>query len=530
MAAESSAAAAPYVVRAQLPELTPEFLARYYPRGVGVVHVELLHRHGERTPIAHRVPELMPKNWNFCALGNQLQKDFLAAVGLHVSGAATVAGERREQDGKRRRQIFALDSSRDGASVLGANGATAQHADDRSRRTSATCDYGQLTDLGRQSMTGLGAHVRALYVDALGFLPPTLAPGRIADVLRLRATMYTRTFESLQHALGGLYPHLPVGAPVFRVAVRPPERDNMFPDFGCENMSRMFAQLNAMATKRHAPELAQLREDIGKIPALQSFCETDLKTGGGRMAISLMDVLGTMRAHGLPLPDAINDAFLARLERLAAVEFLASGWHSVALTRMQLGRLVNELAENVAHAVEADRGNARDTQPRLGIRSGHDTSLAGLLAMFGHDASQPTGQMPADFVWPPFASSIRVELLKDTTTPSPAIQPAWEHEQADHADNRAQIPPDRRARPVGVADSLYRWAPGVGPSAQAHPRATHGYYVRVWYNDRALRLPTCRDPGAHHAGLGPSACTLDGFFKQIARFAASDDEARRECQ
>ncbi|KAJ2704714.1 hypothetical protein H4R19_005203, partial [Coemansia spiralis] len=252
-------------------------------------------------------------------------------------------------------------------------------------------------------------------------------------------------------------------------------------------------------------------------------------TGNPRMAIHLMDTLIPMRAHGLPLPAGIDDAILARIARLAAVEFLESGWRSAAVTRMQLGRLAHELTGNVARAVEADRREAQTAQRKLGIYSGHDTTLAGLLAVFGHDSAQPTPEMPADLVWPPFASSIRVELLKDTVTPGPAIQPAWEHEQADHTVNRAQIPPDSRVRPIGVPDSLYHWSPGAGPTLQAHPRATRGYYVRVWYNDRTLQLPTCRDPGAHHIGLGPSACTLDGFFKQVARFAVSDDEARREC-
>ncbi|KAJ2001722.1 hypothetical protein H4R26_003983, partial [Coemansia thaxteri] len=137
---------------------------------------------------------------------------------------------------------------------------------------------------------------------------------------------------------------------------------------------------------------------------------------------------------------------------------------------------------------------------------------------------------PIEFMWPPYASSMRIELLKDTKTPCPATLPHWAGKLTDFSTDMAAALPESRVRPVNVPSSLYHWPPGrSGTAGSLNPRATRDYYVRVWYNDRTIQLPACRDPGAHHTKLGPAVCTLDGFFKQIARFAASDAEAHREC-
>ncbi|PIA19497.1 phosphoglycerate mutase-like protein [Coemansia reversa NRRL 1564] len=514
-------------IQARLPKLTRDFIAEHYPRQVSVVHVDLLTRHGERTPVAHRIPEISPKNWNFCAAGNLLHQDFLRSVGRYTNDAGTSKDTVRQWQN----HIFKRDS-RSGGTVFGKFSAEAQHQNDSSQPTAATCGFGQITDLGRRSMTALGAHMRALYVDTLGLLPASLQSGG-GDDLYLRTTSYTRALESLQHTIGGLYPDPPAGTQTLRIHVRPSERDNMFPDFNCKNMVRQLLRLNTQSLERVADEYKQLYEDMLKIPSLKSFFDTEFNPGKARVAISVLDIVAPMRVHGLPLPEGVDNKLISRLAHMAAVEYLHSGWDMAALTRMQLGRLVYDLAGKIASAVETDRANALFQQPRLGIYSGHDTTMAPLLAAFGYDAAARDHRAPKDLVWPPFGASIRIELLKDTTTPHPIVQPEWESSQVDNTADISKIPFEKRIRPSSVPDSLYRWLPrrtNGRPSAQMNSRATRDYYVRIWYNDRVLRLPTCRDPGAHHSQLGPAVCTLDGFFKQIARFASSDKEARSECQ
>lgn len=51
-------------------------------------------------------------------------------------------------------------------------------------------------------MMSIGSHLRALYVDRLRFLSSQL---KASDVY-VRSTDYSRTIESVQYLLGGLYP------------------------------------------------------------------------------------------------------------------------------------------------------------------------------------------------------------------------------------------------------------------------------------------------------------------------------------
>ncbi|KAJ2588675.1 hypothetical protein IWW49_002863, partial [Coemansia sp. RSA 1797] len=87
MAPSNTSSAASDVLRAPLPTLTPEFVAEHYPSQLRLVHVDLLHRHGERTPVSHRIPEISPKYWNICAKGNPLHRDFLKAIGRDTESA-----------------------------------------------------------------------------------------------------------------------------------------------------------------------------------------------------------------------------------------------------------------------------------------------------------------------------------------------------------------------------------------------------------------------------------------------------------
>lgn len=64
------------------------------------------------------------------------------------------------------------------------------------------CFYGQLTDTGKRNMMALGSRLRFHYIDQMKLLSQTLDP----HSLYIRSTDYSRTIESVQYLLGGLYP------------------------------------------------------------------------------------------------------------------------------------------------------------------------------------------------------------------------------------------------------------------------------------------------------------------------------------
>ncbi|KAJ2843647.1 hypothetical protein GGI22_007138, partial [Coemansia erecta] len=435
MTASNSENTTSNLAQARLPKLTPEFLSKHYPSGISLVHVDVLTRHGERTPTANHFGNFPSKHWDFCMVGNQLHADFIKRVGLFNSAYSPESGEASssvDQKKKWAEHLFKVES-RDTKAVFGITDKKDQpkHTDDTPRRSAASCSFGQLTDVGRQSMTALGQHLRSLYVEMMGLLPsvPRNRDGGPTGDLYLRSTSYSRAFESLQHTLGGLYPNALNVAGLYRINVRPSTRDNLLINFKCKNMARLFKEFNAKAKMAALGEYTALYNDLVKIDGLREFYEAQPKDIKGPMAIFAWDTLASMRAHSVPLPSAIDDALIARVSAMSCVEYLHSGRQSAALTRMQIGPLVHELVGNIVRAIEVDRADSvpssDGSHPKMGIYSGHDTTLSPLLAVFGarSDSSQ-TEPNPSAFVWPPYASSIRLELIKDDRSQYPTIRPA----------------------------------------------------------------------------------------------------------
>ncbi|KAJ2475035.1 hypothetical protein EV174_005421, partial [Coemansia sp. RSA 2320] len=471
--------------QARLPKLSPEFIAQHYPANTKLLRVDLVHRHGERTPGNHRFNGISPKYWNLCTHGNQLHVDFTKAVHAHAPELASdKARDSNHQQLPWQSSLFEMAKYNPGAS-LGLDSLDSQHANDKSQLSVSTCAFSQLTDVGRESLTALGAHMRALYIDALGFLPATPRPGITGgptDDFYLRTTAFNRSFASLQHMLGGMYPILPANTPLFRVNVRPPSRENLFPRFEFKNFAKVFAKRTKKSLEHYAEEYETMYQDMLKIPALGASLDTNFKSGEERVALDVWDTLSSMHSHGLPLPKEIDDAFIARVSQIASLEYMHSMLKSTELTRMHIGNIVHELASNIVHAVETDRGTLSDRQPspKMGIYSGHDSTLGPLLSVFGDEFTSPSTQAPIEFMWPPYASSMRIELLKDTKTPCPATLPHWAGKLTDFSTDMAAALPESRVRPVNVPSSLYHWPPGrSGTAGSLNPRATRDYYVRV---------------------------------------------------
>ncbi|KAJ2459068.1 hypothetical protein GGF42_001692 [Coemansia sp. RSA 2424] len=432
--------------------------------------------------------------------------------------------------------LFKSENRKDSSIVPQDNQAT-EHINDKSQFTAATCAFGQLTDVGRQSLTALGVHMRALYMDTLGFLPAVPCSGDSKGPTEdsyLHTTAYSRTFELLQQALGSMYLNVPANSPLFHINVRPANHESLYPDF----QNKIFEQLHIDSTIKSiaifADKYVALHEDVAQIPSLHDEVEPEPNRRAAHASLLVWDTVSSMLGHGLLLPKEIDDEFITRVSRMSAVKYMYPVTQSTELAKLQLGLLVHELADNVVNAVEADRGVVASKQqpPKMTIYSGHDTTIGPLLAILGDELDgSPLLKSSIGPMWPPFASSLCIELLKDSASPYPAVQPSWASDLANYSDDLSAILPEERACPPNVPNSLYRWAPGQAAAASAvpyNPRATRDYYVRVWYNDRSIQLPACLDPGAHHSKPGSTACTLDGFFKQIAYFMPSDDEVVQE--
>lgn len=160
---------------------TQEELKRLYPEDLQLQLVQVLLRHGERSPVSAR-----------------FQNAGLQAFWPYCSAARRMVSATREANSSDwtplqwRRRLETFDNDDGPTLARGPRG----EVDD-------VCNLGELTDKGRETTSQLGTRLRTLYVDQLQFLPSMI---HNTDFIYLRATPIPRALESLQEVFLGMYP------------------------------------------------------------------------------------------------------------------------------------------------------------------------------------------------------------------------------------------------------------------------------------------------------------------------------------
>jgi acid phosphatase len=372
------------------------------------------------------------------------------------------------------------------------------------------CDMGMLTDKGRETTTHLGRRLRALYVDRLGFLPPSIGPDNV-DSLYLRATPIPRALESMQQTFHGLYPPSARAAdlPPLNVLARAVGDETLFPNEGnCRRfaiLARAFAQ-RAADRWNHTPEMDYLTKQLGRyLPDPSARVAVD---GKPRLS-GIMDSINATNAHGpdTKLPKAFYDPKVKDIVETIGVEEWYAGYReSEEYRTLGIGGLMGDVVARMVGSVEqttADgqyeiqqRGKGHPAPVRFGLSGCHDTTLAAILSSlgaFGHKQ------------WPPFTSHIAIELFRHSTTPDrpPPAVPAsgsW-FSSLLGAGGKAGMPPPGVPPAGGIGRTK---TPDLTP---AERERLEGYYVRVRYNDEPVTIPGCKQQGNHLEG-DESFCTL----------------------
>jgi len=142
---------------------SPEELRQLYPEGLQLQLVQILLRHGERSPVSARFQNAgLNGFWPYCSVARQMISTTMEARDSKWSSLQW----------RRRLETFGSD---DGAEI--ASGPRGQ--------VDGICNLGELTDKGRETTYLLGTRLRNLYVDQLKFMPSTIQD---ADMIYMRAT------------------------------------------------------------------------------------------------------------------------------------------------------------------------------------------------------------------------------------------------------------------------------------------------------------------------------------------------------
>ncbi|KAI1771344.1 phosphoglycerate mutase-like protein [Hypoxylon cercidicola] len=500
------------------PPYTDSELQALYPAGLELRQVQVLLRHGERTPVSARFQSAgLPAFWPYCSAVRQLKS---AVLDRHTGRFSTL-------EWRRRLETFGPGPGGDDAPVLAAG---------PRGELDAVCDMGMLTDKGRETTFDLGARLRALYVDRLRFLPPVLLD---ADALYLRATPIPRALESLQETFAGLYPaHARAPAiPSPAILTRAPADETLFPNDGnCRRfaaLSRAFAQ-RAADRWNATDEMAYLTKLYGRwMPEDARRVAVDSRP---RLS-GIMDTINSTLAHGpeTRLPPEFYDARGREIiEKIGVEEWFAGYKESREYRMLGIGGLLGDVVGRMVGSAERSTADGEyevarkletgavkqghgATPIRFGLSGCHDTTLAAVLASLGAYETDK---------WPPYTSHIAIEMFRKADGARPTGSPQQ---------GTATIPPTEsssaNATKPGWFGSLFSRSssakPGNPPSGIGRKRSEElsaeerakldNYYVRIRYNDEVVTVPGCKAPGKHLDG-DESFCTLDAFKAIVDKF------------
>ncbi|KAK8090161.1 acid phosphatase [Apiospora hydei] len=505
------------------PPYTQDELQSLYPPGLDLQLVQILLRHGERSPVSARFQNAgLPAFWPYCSAVTQLK----AAV-LDRSSNQTTPQQFSTLEWKRRLEAFGAHDE-----PVIARGPAGE--------LDAICDMGMLTDTGRVTTYDLGARLRHLYVDQLRFLPPALAD---ADALYLRATPIPRALESLKQTFTGLYPPHTRSPdfPAPSILTRAPGDETLFPnDSNCRRfaaLSRAFAQ-RAADRWNDSAEMAYLQKLYG---AWMPEDSPRVAVDGKPRLSGIMDTINSTLAHGpeTRLPAKFYDKKGREIvEKIGVEEWFAGYKESREYRALGIGGLMGDIVSRMVGSAErstadGEYDSAHDlsaapirkgtaaTPIRFGLSGCHDTTLAGVLASLGAFEGDK---------WPPYTSHIAVEMFHKTDhkRPSPSAQTTT-----------PAIPPTEASATTNSSSSSSSWFGGLtswfGGSSSVKPgapppgskRKLEGYYVRLRYNDSVVKVPGCSKPGNHLEG-DDSFCTLEAFKSIVDKYVPKDWKA--ECK
>ncbi|EEH38808.2 hypothetical protein PAAG_08535 [Paracoccidioides lutzii Pb01] len=383
---------------------------------------------------------------------------------------------------------------------------------------------GELTDKGRRSTYALGQRLRYLYVDQLGFMPK-VRPN--TDDMYLRTTPIPRALESLQQTFWGMYPpdSRTANFPPPTIVVRSPAEETLYPN---ESNCHRFRQLARLFAQRAANKWNESEE----MEYLNSLWSKWMPSNSPRIAVDsrprlsgILDTINSSLAHGpgTRLPSEFYDPKARELaDRIATDEWFAGYKESNEYRKLGIGALIGDVVDRMVHTSvhggwhPTTNGSESKTAVKFAISGCHDTTIAAILNSLGAFDDEK---------WPPYTSSISIELFKAVRGPY-ATKPGHILEELNipDTDNLSQkknpssfmsnfFGSKSSSREVTQVSENVRAAVSDLPSS---PLQKH--YVRLRYNDRPVRIPGCAANPRNHLPGNDTFCTLEAFKKIADKF------------
>ncbi|ODH46715.1 hypothetical protein GX48_07171 [Paracoccidioides brasiliensis] len=505
-----------------------EELQKLYPEGLQLQLVQVFLRHGERTPVSSRF-----QNTGLASCNVTYPLPFHWAPGpVHTLIYSNQTGHiAMPQEGSHK----SLRQARIYPAGVNSNGGERwRDLEERTRRWWPSAQKeklkafgnfpGELTDKGRRSTYALGQRLRYLYVDQLGFMPKVRSN---TDDMYLRTTPIPRALESLQQTFWGMYPpdSRTANFPPPTIVVRSPAEETLYPN---ESNCHRFRQLARLFAQRAANKWNESEE----MEYLNSLWSKWMPSNSPRIAVDsrprlsgILDTINSSLAHGpgTRLPSEFYDPKARELaDRIATDEWFAGYKESNEYRKLGIGALIGDVVDRMVHTSvhggwrPTTNGSESKAAVKFVLSGCHDTTIAAILNSLGAFDDEK---------WPPYTSSISIELFKAVSAPN-ATKPGYILEELNIPDTE-NLP--QKKNPSGFmsnffgSKSLSREVTQVSENVRAavsdlpsSPLQKH--YVRLRYNDQPVRIPGCAANPRNHLPGNDTFCTLEAFKKIADKF------------
>jgi len=267
------------------------------------------------------------------------------------------------------------------------------------------CQTGQLTQIGGEMCTRMGAGLREIYIDKFHLLPDTLTANDV-DMIYLRSTDVQRTRESLASLMEGLYPankHVGVYLPVHIIPV---DTDYLHPNVGaCARLGQLIT-----ANTLKSPEWMQRFNSVKTIMnRINEIAGTkDISTYDDNYTVDTWaDIFFARECHNMPYPCTADGKTCVTQDMVDAICAVDS-WDAIhsyvgdETNRLSGGPFFMDVSQ--AFTTKAATGKG----PRYIHYSAHDSTIATVLASLKFDGG-----------FPPYASTVRFELWQTSGGSSP---------------------------------------------------------------------------------------------------------------
>ena len=364
----------------------------------------------------------------------------------------------------------------------------------------------------------LGKQLRHLYVSQLGFMPEQIGND---SIMYLRSSPIPRALESLQQAFKGMYPKDKRTAKYVQptIVTRIHADETLYPN---EANCQRLAQLKSAFGERAAVRWNESKE----MEYLNGLLSKWMPDSSPRVAVNskprltgIADTVNSTAAHGplTKLPKEFYDTKASSIiDRIVVEEWFGGFQESAEYRQIGIGPLAGDIVTRMTDSLSrSESSDSTEGITKIGSTSGekdekgelrfalsgcHDSTIAAILSSLGAFKGEK---------WPPYTSFVAFELFRHKANRDISTTSTGSLNMNQERTGQAFQPLRFFSRLFGKSTDLPARI-GRTPLSELKPEQRsqlNGYFVRVRYNDRLMKLPGCGAAGNHLPG-DESLCTL----------------------